>query len=78
MTTVSPTSPTLTVPSPQAAKAIRLIDTKLINREQWLSVRRQGIGSSDAAAAIGLHPYQSQLSLWLEKNRARHASPTQP
>ena len=76
MTTVSLTSPLSTVQTPQAAKAIRLIDTKLINREQWLSVRQQGIGSSDAAAAIGLNPYQSQLALWLEKTgRATQAQP---
>lgn len=76
MTTVSLTSPLSTVQTPQTAKAIRLIDTKLINREQWLSVRQQGIGSSDAAAAIGLNPYQSQLALWLEKTgRATQAQP---
>ena len=30
-------------------------------------MRKQGIGSSDAAAAVGLNPYKSQLELWLEK-----------
>ena len=47
--------------------AIRLVSTKDINRQQWLDVRKQGIGSSDAAAAVGLNPYQSQLELWLIK-----------
>jgi putative phage-type endonuclease len=32
-----------------------------------LEVRKRGIGSSDAAAAVGLNPYKSQLELWLEK-----------
>jgi putative phage-type endonuclease len=32
-----------------------------------LEVRQGGIGSSDAAAAVGLNPYKSQLELWLEK-----------
>jgi putative phage-type endonuclease len=36
-------------------------------REEWLSVRQGGIGSSDAAAAVGLNPYKSQLELWMEK-----------
>ena len=29
--------------------------------------RKRGIGGSDAAAAIGLNPYKSQLELWMEK-----------
>jgi putative phage-type endonuclease len=48
-------------------KAIRMISTKAITRADWLKVRTRGIGSSDAAAAVGLNPYQSQLELWLIK-----------
>lgn len=47
--------------------ALRLISTKELPRVDWLAVRKQGIGSSDAAAAVGLNPYKSQLELWLEK-----------
>lgn len=47
--------------------AIRLVGTKDLPREDWLEVRKRGIGSSDAAAAVGLSPYKSQLELWLEK-----------
>ncbi|HEJ4559963.1 TPA: YqaJ viral recombinase family protein [Pseudomonas aeruginosa] len=47
--------------------ALRLVSTKNLSRDEWLSVRKHGIGSSDAAAAVGLNPYQSQLELWLEK-----------
>ena len=47
--------------------ALRLVSTKELCREDWLEVRRRGIGSSDAAAAVGLNPYQSQLELWLIK-----------
>lgn len=47
--------------------ALRLIGTKELPREDWLTVRKQGIGSSDAGAAVGLNPYKSQLELWLEK-----------
>jgi len=46
---------------------LRLVGTKHLPREDWLAVRKQGIGSSDAAAAVGLNPYKSQLELWLEK-----------
>lgn len=47
--------------------ALRLVDTRTLDRQQWLSVRLGGIGSSDAAAAVGLCPYKSQLELWMEK-----------
>lgn len=47
--------------------ALRLIGTKQLPREDWLAVRKQGIGSSDAGAAVGLNPYKSQLELWIEK-----------
>lgn len=47
--------------------AIRLVSTKSLSRQEWLEVRNGGIGSSDAAAAIGLSPYKSPLELWLEK-----------
>ena len=47
--------------------ALKLVKTNNLNREQWLTVRKGGIGSSDAAAAVGLNPYKSQLELWMEK-----------
>ncbi len=53
--------------SPRPRPALRLVSTKDLSRDEWLSVRKHGIGSSDAAAAVGLNPYQSQLELWLEK-----------
>lgn len=55
-----------TVPAKQRP-ALRLVKTLDLNREQWLDVRKGGIGSSDAAAAIGLNPYKSALYLWMEK-----------
>jgi putative phage-type endonuclease len=47
--------------------ALRLVSTKDLSRADWLNVRKGGIGSSDAAAAVGLNPYQSQLELWMIK-----------
>ena len=47
--------------------ALRLVSTKGMSREDWLKVRTQGIGSSDAATAVGLNPYQSSLELWMIK-----------
>lgn len=61
----------LTIPSsPHRRKpksALRLVETRNLTREQWLAVRKRGIGSSDAAAACGLNPYQSPLELWMIK-----------
>ena len=36
--------------------ALRLVKTKTIIRDDWLEVRKHGIGSSDAAAAVAFHP----------------------
>jgi putative phage-type endonuclease len=47
--------------------ALRLVSTKDMSREDWLAIRKQGIGASDAAAAVGLNPYQSPLELWMIK-----------
>ena len=51
----------------QSSTAKRLVNTKSLSREEWLAVRKQGIGSSDAAAACGIHPYLSMLELWMIK-----------
>ncbi|MFL9928848.1 YqaJ viral recombinase family protein [Paraburkholderia sp. RL18-103-BIB-C] len=47
--------------------ALRLVETKDLAREDWLKLRKTGIGGSDAAAAVGLNPYMSPLELWLDK-----------
>lgn len=57
--------------------ARRLVDTRALDRQAWLSIRQGGIGSSDAAAAVGLHPYKSQLELWMEKS-GRQVSDSEP
>lgn len=47
--------------------ALKLVKTANLDRDQWLTVRKGGIGSSDAASAVGLNPYKSALELWMEK-----------
>lgn len=47
--------------------ALKLVKTNELSRDNWLTVRKGGIGSSDAGAAVGLNPYKSQLELWMEK-----------
>ena len=56
----------LTTPK-RASSAKRLVNTKDMAYQDWLEVRKQGIGSSDAATACGLNPYMSMLELWLIK-----------
>ena len=45
--------------------AIRQI--KREGKEEWLNLRRQYIGGSDAAAVCGLNEFQSPYALWCEK-----------
>lgn len=40
---------------------------KIENPNDWLQIRANGIGGSDAAAIIGKNPYKSNLDLWREK-----------
>ena len=61
------TSQTLPKTTVKTRPALRLVGTKKLPREDWLAVRKGGIGASDAAAAVGLNPYKFQLELWLEK-----------
>lgn len=63
------------LPTPKPRPALKLVKTNTLQREDWLEVRKQGIGSSDAAAAVGLHPYKSQLQLWMEKTGRDAALP---
>ena len=51
----------------RSTNARRLANTKNMDYQEWLEVRKQGIGSSDAATACGLNPYMSMLELWLTK-----------
>ena len=51
----------------KAGPALRLVKTQDLSRNEWLDVRKQGIGSSDAGAALGLNPYCSRLELFLIK-----------
>lgn len=44
-----------------------MIPIKDIGREEWLQLRRQGIGGSDAAAIVGLNPYSSAFQVYCDK-----------
>lgn len=40
---------------------------EVVDRAAWLSDRMGGVGASEAAAAIGVSPYETPLSLYLRK-----------
>lgn len=41
--------------------------TKGLSRDEWLKLRKRGIGGSDAAAVSGLNPWKSKVAVFLEK-----------
>lgn len=43
------------------------IPTTGLGRENWLRLRKTGIGGSDAGAICGLNPYASPMSVYLDK-----------
>jgi putative phage-type endonuclease len=48
-------------------------------RKGWLEERQQGLGGSDAAAALGLSPWKSPLALYMEKiGEAKPLTDTEP
>ncbi len=44
-----------------------LIDTKTLNEEEWLNLRKNGIGGSDVSAIFGCSPFKTTRDLYYEK-----------
>ncbi|MEM3873213.1 MAG: YqaJ viral recombinase family protein, partial [Nitrososphaeria archaeon] len=45
----------------------KLASTKGISKEEWIRLRMQGIGGSEAATAVGISRYHSRINLYLQK-----------
>ena len=43
------------------------ISTKNMDREEWLRIRKTGLGGSDAGAVCGLTPYVSPMAVYRDK-----------
>lgn len=43
------------------------IPTAGMSRQEWLRLRKEGIGGSDAGAVCGLNPYASPMSVYRDK-----------
>ena len=48
-------------------QALVLADRKGLTKEQWLEIRQQGIGGSDAGAICGLNPFSTPMSVYAVK-----------
>ena len=44
-----------------------LASTKHMSREDWLKMRRKGVGGSDAPVILGLSKYRTAFDLWADK-----------
>lgn len=42
-------------------------NTNKIDREEWLQIRKQGLGGSDIGAIFGLNKYKSPMAVYLDK-----------
>lgn len=47
--------------------AVQICKADDLEREDWLKYRKPYIGGSEAAASIGLSPYESPYALWVDK-----------
>ncbi|MGL5436942.1 MAG: YqaJ viral recombinase family protein [Lachnospiraceae bacterium] len=50
-------------------KMTERIATGGLSREEWLDLRKRGLGGSDAGAICGLNPYVSPISVFYDKTR---------
>lgn len=46
---------------------MKIAKTKDMDRSEWLKLRQQGIGGSDAAAILGVSRYKSPIDVWVDK-----------
>ena len=44
-----------------------LKSTNNMSHDEWLEIRKQSIGGSDASAVLGLNPWRSAIDVWMEK-----------
>ena len=44
-----------------------IADTRTMTHDEWLALRRTGIGGSDAGAIMGVSPYKGAFSVWADK-----------
>lgn len=45
----------------------KIFDSKNATREEWLKIRKLGLGGSDMSAVLGVNQWRSPLDVWLDK-----------
>lgn len=45
----------------------KIFDSKNATREEWLKIRKLGLGGSDMSAVLGVNNWRSPLDVWLDK-----------
>jgi putative phage-type endonuclease len=48
-------------------QALKLVDTRKIDKAAWLDYRRQGLGGSDVSAICNMNRYRSPMVVYLDK-----------
>ena len=48
-------------------KLIMTVEEAVKDHDKWVELRNKGLGGSDAGVVMGVNPYKSKLTLWLEK-----------
>ena len=51
----------------EGEQILKLISVKDLSRDEWLMLRKQGIGGSDAGAVCGVNPYRSAFNVYTDK-----------
>ena len=45
----------------------KIVNTKKISHDEWVSLRKKSIGGSDAGALVGMNPWSSALTVYADK-----------
>lgn len=45
----------------------KLVSTLKLEKKEWLTYRKKGIGGSDAGAVCGLNPYRTAIQVYQDK-----------
>ncbi len=63
------TSEPVTARFPKVTTATEILHAGAVDTDHqaWLDVRRKGLGGSEVAAVLGVHPYHSPWQVWLDK-----------
>ena len=53
----------------------KIINTKKISHEEWLELRKRGLGGTDASVCVNMNPYSSLITLYADKKGLSSSKP---